>query len=227
MGKADTIRFASGSPSASFSSVWRLVVTRDDVFIGASKKSMGIFKISLHKSGVWVLSATEQSGATFRGGNRRAKQWKKPLEHARGVTRGPSVLVPHTSLGSRPLLPDDDGKNILWFAGPESSRTVEFSLYFVAPESSTQWDPDQTVLAERHLFGGSRLILLASSRPSPADFLETVEKLVRDNVVRMKDPSAFKGGSFLWVTQSADALQVPLIVDLPVPIGPELGSAGH
>jgi hypothetical protein len=151
MAKAQTIRFASGHPEEPFSEVWRLVVTNEDIFIGASKASMGIFKISLHRSGVWVLAATKQSGATFENGNRRAKQWNRPLEHTQGVTRGPSIIVPHTSLGSRPLLAEESKKEVVWYAGPAVGEVVEFSLYFVEPSAMIRWNPDETVLAELSL----------------------------------------------------------------------------
>ena len=144
MPKSRTIRFASGQPEESFSSIWRLVTVGDDVYIGASKAAMGVFKISLHKSGVWVLAATEQSGATFEDGNRRAKQWNRPLEHVKGVTRGPSIVVPHTTLGSRPLMAEEIGKKILWYRAPENGESVEFSIYFVEPETETRWSSGDT-----------------------------------------------------------------------------------
>lgn len=169
MPKSRTIRFASGQPEESFSGIWRLVTAGDDVYLGASKAVMGIFKISLHKSGIWVLAATEQSGATFQGGNRRAKQWNRPLEHVKGVTRGPVIVVPHTTLGRRPLMAEDIRKKILWYRAPGSGEIVEFSIYFVEPETETPGKSGDTVLAERTLTRGHRVILLASARPSPAE----------------------------------------------------------
>ena len=124
------MRFACGSPGALFSGVWRMVVNRNDVYLGASKAAMSILKISLHHSGVWVLAATEQSGAKF-DGNRRAKRWAQPLGHAPGVVRGPSILVPRTSLGSRPTPPDEPLNQVAWFAAPGEGEAVEFSLYLV------------------------------------------------------------------------------------------------
>lgn len=203
MGKAHTIRFASGHPEMPFSGVWRLVVNRDDVYLGFSKDLMGSLKISLHQSGVWVLAATMQSCATFENGNRRAMQWERPVEHAPGVTRGPSILVPHTSLGSRALLPNDDKKKVVWFPGPDAGHMVEFSLYFVASGAATSWDIDLTVLGEHRLSSAKRVILLASSPPMPADFAATVEKILRDSVARIDNPS------------SNNARRIPIIVDLP------------
>lgn len=186
MAKAQTVRFAAGRPDEPFSGVWWLVVKNDDVFIGASKSSMGIFKVSLHKSGVWALAATKQSGATFQNGNRRAKQWNRHLEHIHEVTRGPSILVPHSPLGSRPIQTEEGKKKVAWYPGPAAGETVEFSLYFVEPGAVTRW-PDETVLAERSLARGNRVILLASTRQSTGDFMATVEKILRDNVFRKEN----------------------------------------
>lgn len=68
------IRFCFGEPENPGSSTWRVIAEKDDVYVGASRSSMGLLKLSLHQSGVWVLAATKQSGDTFESGNRRAKQ---------------------------------------------------------------------------------------------------------------------------------------------------------
>jgi hypothetical protein len=70
------------------------------------------------------------------------------------------------------------------------------------------------------------VILLGSVDESPADFRATCERLLAENVFGFDDPTAFAGGSFLWVTESPDSLQIPIIVDLPVPIGPADGYSG-
>lgn len=182
---------------------------------------MGAFKLSLHKSGVWTFAATAQSGIVFADGNRRAKRWNRPLEHSPGVTRGPSIIVPRTSLGSRPLTADETRKAVKWSPAPRIGEVIEFSLYLVASGASTRWPRHEVVVGELDLARGNRVVLLSAPRRPPPGLLDTVEKLLRDNVFRMKDPSRFAGGPLLWVSQSEDALHVPMIFDLPVPIGPE------
>ncbi|HOC42526.1 MAG TPA: hypothetical protein PKJ99_05830 [Thermoanaerobaculales bacterium] len=218
MAMVQTLRVASGSLLAAYSSIWRIVVDKSEIYLGSGKVAMGIFKVSLHASGTWVLAATKQSGATFEGGNRRAKQWNRPLEHVRGVTRGPSVLIPHTSLGARKVIPGESVKEVHWYRAPHAGETVEFSLYFVEAGIPTSWASDETVVDELRLPGGRQLFVLASARPSPVPFLVTVERLLRENIFGMKDPDAFTGGSLLWVTQSEDSMKIPLLVDLPVPL---------
>lgn len=218
MANQQKIRFASGGPDALFSGIWRIVVNKDDVYIGGSKSAMGIYKVSLHKSGVWVLAGTEQSGATFNG-NRRGKQWKRPLEHSLGITRGPSILIPRTSLGSRPFPPDEVAKDVVWFKEPGPGQVVDFSMYFVEKDARTEWDTGQMALTEFNLARGNRLILFGSVRQAPAPFLATVEDMLERNVFHVSDPDAFAGGSLLWYTEAPDlqnTIRFPVIVDLPV-----------
>lgn len=219
MPKAKTVRIASGSMIAPFSSIWRIVADRNEVFIGASKYAMGVFKVSLHSSGVWALAATTQSGASFEGGNRRAKKWNRPLEHAQGVTRGPSILIPHTSIGAHKIISGETTKKIHWYRPPGPGETVEFSLYFVKPTARTSWALDETVIDSLRLSGGGQLVILASCRASPKPFLETVENLLRDNVFRFNKVDDYKGGTFLWIAESRDALKIPLLIDMPVAAG--------
>lgn len=218
MAKTKTVRFAAGKPDEPFSGLWRLVASKNEVYIGASGQSMGIFKMSLHQSGVWVLAATKQSGAVFQNGNRRAKQWNRPLEHVKGVTRGPSILVPRTTLGSRTLIEKEKSKKAVWIESPGEGELVEFSVYFVRENTKTNWNSNETVIADLGMTGGDRVVLLASTEQSPPNFLATCEKLLQENVFGSSNPSGIIEGSFLWVTQSNDNLSVPMIVDLPVPI---------
>jgi len=147
MAKNKIIRFAAGNPNEPFSGLWRMVVSKNDVYLGIGQ-TMGIFKVSLHESGVWILAATKESGVTFQNENRRAKQWNRPLEHAKGITRGPSIIVPRTSLGSRAIKEKEKSKKAFWFRGPEKGELVEFSLYFVKGKSKTNWASDETVIAD-------------------------------------------------------------------------------
>lgn len=217
--KAKTIRIAAGTPDAPYSGVWRVVADRSEIYIGASKMSMGLLKMSLHSSGAWIFAMTQQSGATFKNNNRRHKKWNMPTEHAKGVTRGPSVLIPHTSLGSRAMLPREGGNIIKWYPAPECGHTIEFSFYFVRDGINPSWEEDETMMGALKLSNGNIFYILASSRPSPKQFLDTNEKLLKDNIFRYHDISDFIGGCFLWITESPGETKIPMIVDLPAPVG--------
>jgi hypothetical protein len=208
------LRLAVGTPQKPFSGVWTLIVNKNDVYIGSSKASMGVFKISLHESGVWALATTAQSGATFNG-NRRMKQWKRPLEHALGVTRGPSILIPHTSRGPRRVMPGDSSVGVTWFTPPSPNNLIEFSTYIVQPGARTAWDPPDVELADLQLKSGARIVVLGREERASEQFLETVESLLAKNVLQADAPATVLGGSLLWFAESRDDLRIPIVVDLP------------
>jgi len=60
------------------------------------------------------------------------------------------------------------------------------------------------------------VVLLASTKPSPQEFLETCENLIHKNELGISNLNGFIEGSFLWPTQSQDHLAVPILVDLPI-----------
>jgi hypothetical protein len=219
--KGVTLRVAVGSADAPFSGIWRVFSNRNDVYLGASKSSLKLVKISLHQSGVWTFAATQQSGLRFQNSNRRAKRWTRPKSHSPGVTRGPSIVVPHTSLGCRRLVPDEDPKSVTWFPSPLAGQAAELTMYYVEQGVTFYLNSGDSVLGELELASGVGVALLARHVQPTAEFFATVEGLIRNNVVKYKDLSNHLGGSFLWLSESADDLRTPFIVDLPVPVAAE------
>ncbi len=223
MAKAKTIRFAVGSLDEPFSDIWRLVISRNDVYIGWSKEAMGVFKISLHESGVWVLAATEQSGATFDNGNRRGKRWNRPLEHAKGVTRGPSVKIPHTSLGHCRKGELTERKKVQWVPTPAPGELVEFSVYFLDGEARQLVGAHRERLVDSaELANGGEVALFADVRTAKPDYLAACEKYIREDVLRVDDVRKVTSSSFLWISQSLGDLVFPVITELPQRVRPKL-----
>jgi hypothetical protein len=225
MSKHDAIRVAVGTPKAPFSGVWRFIVRNDDVYIGSSKASMGAIKFSLHASGIWVLSATEQSGLSFEGGNRRAKTWTRPLPDGSGVTRGPSILVPHTSLSARRRSLTDDSKSVTWVRAPAEAEAVEITVFFVNHRLPVTWPDGHDVIAERLLKSGVRMLLTTCIRPLPTSVALDVEQFLRSATLQTPGPSEGVATQLLWCRESGDALRTPFIFDLPVPVIGGVGAA--
>ncbi|WP_286220032.1 hypothetical protein [Marinobacter apostichopi] len=216
MAKRKTIRFSAGTPGSPYSGMWRMVIKGDDVYLGFSRETMGNIKVSLHQSGVWTLSATQQSGWTFPDGNRRAKRWTRPIEEPDGVGRGPVILVPYNFIGERRISDKERKKKAIWYEAPNPGEVLEFSIYFV--KQGVQFNPrrDESILAESNCKSGKRVILCGLIRQSENDFLNTCDKMINNNPVTTNDVSQFFNTSMLWFTQSTDQYQVPIIVDLPV-----------
>jgi hypothetical protein len=225
MSKQDTIRVAVGTFSAPFSGVWRFIVRNDDVYIGSSKTSMGSVKFSLHASGVWVLAATEQSGMAFEHGNRRAKSWVRPPADSSGLTRGPSILVPHTSLGARRRSLTEDSKNVTWLKAPGEGEAVEITVFFVKHGQAVSWIDGRSVVTERMLKNGDRMLLTNCSRPLPSSLRIEIEQYMRSATLNTPGPTEGVAAQLLWCRESGDALRTPFILDLPVPVVGSVGAA--
>jgi hypothetical protein len=179
---------------------------------------MGTLKISLHASGVWVLSATGQSGVVFEGGNRRAKKWKRPPVDALGITRGPSILVPHTSLAAKPRSLQDDVEGVRWLQAPGEGEAVEITLYFGEDGSRLLWSQDQVVIEEGRLKSGSRVFLVSRTRPLPLSVSRDVEQFMKKATLQTVGLSKAVRAQLLWCRESGDSLRTPFIFDLPVPV---------
>jgi hypothetical protein len=220
MPRQKTLRFAAGSPEAPSSSVWHVSVNKDDVYIGSSKDAMSLCKVSLHKSGVWTLAFTQQSGIVF-DGNRRSKRWERPPEHAAGITRGPSIVAVGTSVARRlPLIPEYRRDDIMWFHSPQPGEFTEFSFYFVAPHGVEDWRDGEKSFAERTLANGSRLLLFCNVRDGSL-MQESVDSLIRKNVFDSNRPED-SDGSLIIYSERADAesgtLTIPMFFELPLAI---------
>ena len=225
MPKHHGIRVAVGEPNAPFSGVWRFIVRNDDVYIGSSKASMGTVKVSLHASGVWVLSATQRSGLAFEDGNRRARKWTRPPPDASGLTRGPSILIPHTSVGASRRSLIEDSKNVTWLRAPVYGQAVEITVFFVEPGSSMAWPHSPVVIAERLLKSGRKILLTACTRPLPNNVAREVEDYLQKATLLTPGPREGVAAQLLWCRESGDALRTPFIFDLPVPVVGGVGAA--
>jgi hypothetical protein len=94
----NTIRFAVGSPDEYRSAIWRLWVQGNDVYL-AARVLTGFIKISLHRSGIWRLAWTDQSGIRTQGSSDRVEaRWQRPQEFRQGWTQGPAVIVPNSGI---------------------------------------------------------------------------------------------------------------------------------
>jgi len=195
-----------------------MVVRKNDIYIGASKSSMQTVKISLHESGDWVVAATTQSGVRFRDSNRRAKQWSRPKEHASGVTRGPSILIPIANAFPRRITKRQLAKPIEWYPPPSSDEMVDFAIYFVKQGIEARFGSNHTIVWEGSLANGETVMLLASTLSLARDFRTYFGQLLRGHEFPISDPDALEDDSFVYFTQSyITNFEVPVICDLPVP----------
>lgn len=213
-----TLRFASGAPDAPHSCVWRVAAhpKKGDVFLSYSKQSR--VKYSLHKSGIWRHAAEEGAGLSFsKGGNRLITKYFRPGEELAGVTRGPQIVVPATSAGSRTLFEGDSSPDVHWFPRSEAGVTRTFTLYYVGTQfdGSVDW-LGGTVFGRLPLPDGASLYLVSGTRSDlPPLLFENCERFMLEQAIEVPGPEFFAGGSVHWSLESEDQYRSPVIIDLP------------
>jgi len=128
------IKFAVGTPDAPLSALWVVSVNGSEVYIGA-KGVMGLIKVSLHKSGIWPLAFTSESGQVSSLTNdRRHTQVNRPNEFQTGWTQALAVLVPgpgNRKLFAKPPNVWDDA-DVTWLARPPINDKRVFGVYLAS-----------------------------------------------------------------------------------------------
>jgi len=214
----DTLRVGLGSPTVPFSSVWRFWANQSDVYI-ATRSLAGIFKMSLHASGVWVVAFTKQSGAIFES-NRRGKAWRRPPEFAPGWTMGLSICIPRLDDSRLANERQFDNKPIRWLPSPAVGNarwlTVVFSRHRDADPREALPDLAEDVGSLELADGGRVWVLSAERRLTDEEKKPVLD--VRDPLkVGAQDPKQINFSSVLWITTSPSG--PPMIVEIV--LGPE------
>lgn len=117
------------------SSVWRLWVNGDDVYI-ADRDTAGDAKISLHQSGKWRFAFSEKAVARADSlipadADRAWHKWDRPPEVAPGWTRAVTIVMPTSELarGQKPK----DPEKIVWLDAPREGYSTHFNVVLSAP----------------------------------------------------------------------------------------------
>jgi hypothetical protein len=136
-----TLRFAVGSPEEYRSAIWRLFVQGDDVYLQPRHSGFrSDWKFSLHRSGVWRLAYTKESGYLLPGSSDRVTyRWTRPAAFRPGWVQGPSIVVPYVPLKTpNAYFPKDveDPAAIHWTTPPDPGYNYDFIVLLAAPEAA-------------------------------------------------------------------------------------------
>jgi len=153
---------------------------------------------------------------TLESGDRVISRWTRPPEHVPGVTRGPAIVIPCTSVGSRTLFADDLSSKIKWVLPPRPGEAVEFDLYFLEPTAPRDRWGTGDVIGSLNLAHGRTVWVVASVRTDlPPLVFESSEDFLRQYAVIYSSLDDFAGGSMIQTRYSEDALKTPVFIDLP------------
>jgi len=142
-------RFCVGGVSAPCSSIWKVYVRGDDIYIFSS--SLGTdAKVSIHGSGFchWVVSAEwfVRRGLEFRNRDRHIVKWMRNNPQPARAAHVFRLLFPESELRVRPALPHE--KRVAWITPPPRGAALELEIYLAPPSAdapSTASSPYQLV----------------------------------------------------------------------------------
>lgn len=183
------IRFCVGEPGRR-STIWRLWAgkKKSDIYI-ASRKSAGIFKVSLHESGDWRIQWVNRDPsvhvASYEGehigAGRIIHQWVRTPSSG-GWTDGVSIWVPGSEVVSVPG-DSEPYQDVQWMQAPPEGWAVEFRVvllecrraYSVGAALS---QPGSSLALVNGFFlpSGEVLVLLASTKRMTKPQLEGVQR---------------------------------------------------
>lgn len=200
------LRFAVGWPGRR-STVWRLWAgkNKDDVYL-ATRRSAGIFKISLHESGDWRLQwvSAEHGDVTFTSAaenepqGRVLHQWQRPQTSATGWTDAMSIWVPAEDVVEIPG-DEESGVDSQWLAPAAPGAATEFRVVLVRPGrgvfelTAALQGPDAALALVNgfQLAGGEAVLLFAATQRLAQDL-----RLQLDEVRQQQRHEAHKASGF-------------------------------
>lgn len=194
------VRFGVRGLHSKVSASWRLWAVGDDVYV-AARRIAGIFKLSLHASGIRRVAFTAESGMKNPESEERLiRKWPSPIEFSAGWKVGAAVVVPYVSI-ERPLkgytTNDDD---VIWIAAPEAGQQAVVFILFGPPgvDAIGTLTPDHTILASHQLPRGEILWLAARYGPLPAAESQILEDQLGVRL-EAEDPSGVFGANIIRV----------------------------
>lgn len=100
----------------------------------------GLIKLSMHRSGIWRLAWSHESGLKAQSSEDRVEErWSRPPEFRPGWTQGPSVIAPHSGI-DRPFRHNkqDNLDKVLWIPTPTPENKHHFTVLFASPSAPTE-----------------------------------------------------------------------------------------
>jgi len=146
---SNTFRFAVGTAQSVESSIWRMWVNGNDVYLGA-REALRAFKVSLHQSGIWRIAWVADLNRPDSASDRVIVRWNRPSEFAPGWTPSVGILLssiqPARPFATRKI----DDSRLTWFEPPASGRRLLFKVLF-SPSGFTENDLRRVSLKQDRL----------------------------------------------------------------------------
>ena len=139
------LRFCVGTASLPLSSVWKICIRNDDIYIFSSTLGSNL-KASIHRSGSahWSVSAEWflQRGVKFRNQDRYVVRWDRSNPEPTKAAHIFRIILPASELRPRCAAPVE--KRIIWLPEPRPGTACEVEMYLTPPQPnvpSTETSP--------------------------------------------------------------------------------------
>lgn len=135
-----TLRFGIYDETGAKSSIWKLWVSKNDVYFAVRPLS-GLLKVSLHESGQWQCSFSSEYTAKLDVPNqaRHLEKWNRPKEISPGITLAIKVIVPKSELRKQ----KEElkvSKEVNWIVYSTDKAAIEMTIFLSKPEAKiSEW----------------------------------------------------------------------------------------
>jgi hypothetical protein len=156
--KGDKVVFAVGEASGRHSSVWRIwpqkskSAPRSDIYVTAIPLG-GALKVSLHQSGSWSISFTQEFEAkslaegAWLNRSRHLDIFPRPGELAPGVTLALRIWIPESELRKTPVEPTH--KSLVWVPAAPQGHVTDIQIFITAPSATvSNWPGKNSMKTE-------------------------------------------------------------------------------
>jgi len=168
MSKKDSFRFAVKSKNNLISSVWRLQLTKNDVYLSV-RCLMQTMKVSLHESGEWQISFTSEfvKKKEMKNQERHIEKWSNKNNITDGITLAFRICIPFSELREKY---ENTSKTVSYIEISEESGTIA-EIFFIFTESNVEvssWPGKNSMntelLTKFQLDNGQKLWLVYTQR---------------------------------------------------------------
>lgn len=215
MARAREVRFGLGSAEGQYSTVWRVWVQGNEIYMTSRLVSRWM-RLSLHSSGIWRWAFIEGSATAREMKRDRAqRKWLQPSQFIPGWVAGPSVMFPFAPVEGWGADPVETDKPVSWLELPHKNEKVTVSLMIgnpgITPARDLLEERRFPLLAELFLRSGARIWVAARRERMTFDEILGVAALQAQGIDRSV---AGHGATRIEVTESYGA---PLFVEMRVP----------
>lgn len=204
MSQKDVIRLAVGHPGAIHSSIWRIWVQGDEIYV-AAREYINFIKFSLHSSGIYRFASVKERDLekplSSDSDPRVMGRWTRPKPFKKGWTQCMDIYVPSVKVIKRFSVKKFSGfnVNVKWIPKPKILHKIQVTFLLAENESQDIMSilkDDDTVLGSLVLRNSKKLWVVSHIEIMGIEEAKYTQNLVNKMNINYKENP---GGVFATV----------------------------